>query len=183
MPELRLRPLNWPHDQAAICALDTGFSTTTIYQVQQTALSIALVLGEVAQPFEKHYELSEDCERLAQLTWVLVAEDEGQVVGLAALEYQQWNRRAVLEHCYVARGYRGQGLGRQLLTAALEAARQLSARCVWLETQTTNPAAIGFYRTVGFRWCGIDMQLYDPATLDPREIALFFSYDLTEIGL
>ncbi len=179
MNKISFRSLNWPHDQAAIAALDTGFSTTTIYQVQQTELSMYLSLVELASPFEKRYDLAEACEHLPQHDWVLVAEDQGQLVGLAALEYQQWNRRAVLEHCYVERRYRGQGLGRQLLTAAIAAARQLSARCVWLETQTTNPAAIKFYRTVGFGWCGIDLQLYDPSALDPREIALFFSYDLT----
>ncbi|GAA5526963.1 GNAT family N-acetyltransferase [Herpetosiphon gulosus] len=178
MNNIQLRPLNWPHDRVAIGLLDTSFSTNTIYQLHQTALTMHLALVDLASPFEKHYDLSEDYARLPQHDWVFVAEAQSQVVGLAAVAYQQWNRRAVLEHCYVDRRYRGRGLGRQLLTAAIAAARQLSARCLWLETQTTNPAAIAFYRTVGFGWCGSDWQLYDPSALDPREIALFFSYDL-----
>jgi ribosomal protein S18 acetylase RimI-like enzyme len=66
------------------------------------------------------------------------------------------------------------GIGRALVEAALEGARQLGARGVWVETQTTNYGAIIFYERTGFSWCGLDTSLYDPAHVSGDEIAIFF---------
>ena len=52
------------------------------------------------------------------------------------------------------------------------------ARCLWLETQNTNYPAIQFYQHVGFRLCGLDESLYDPAGPGRNEIALFFVREL-----
>lgn len=46
--------------------------------------------------------------------------------------------------------HRGQGLGRALLTKALEGFRQCGLRRVYLEVTAGNHAAIGLYRSVGF---------------------------------
>ena len=91
---------------------------------------------------------------------------------------EAWNRRAVLHHLYVAREARRIGLGQALVAAAIKTARDLKARCVWVETQTVNYAAVRFYRNMSFGWCGFDTSLYDPSDVGVDELALFFSRDV-----
>jgi ribosomal protein S18 acetylase RimI-like enzyme len=107
------------------------------------------------------------------MSWVQVAEDADAVVGLAAMRLEQWNRRARLEHLYVASQVRGRGIARALVESAMDGARQLGARGVWVETQTTNYGAIRFYERTGFAWCGLDTSLYDPDDVSVNEIAVF----------
>ena len=110
--------------------------------------------------------------------WVSIAEHEHGVAGVAAVTIEAWNRRAVLHHLYVTREVRRSGVGRALVTAAIGAARDQNARCVWVETQTINYGAVQFYRSVDFEWCGVDTSLYDPNDAGVDEVALFFSRDL-----
>jgi len=91
---------------------------------------------------------------------------------------EAWNRRAVLHHLYVTRAVRRIGLGHALVTAAIGAARDRNARCLWVETQTVNYGAVQFYRSMGFEWCGFDTSLYDPSAAGIAEVALFFWRDV-----
>ena len=107
------------------------------------------------------------------MSCVQVAHEADAVVGLAALRFEEWNRRACLEHLYVAKPHRRRGIGRVLVESAVKRARQLRARGVWVETQTTNYGAIRFYERTGFAWCGLDTSLYDPDDVSVNEIAVF----------
>jgi len=88
---------------------------------------------------------------------------------------EAWNRRAKLRHLYVTAEARRIGVGHALLTAAIGAARDRNARCVWVETLTVNYGAVQFYRSAGFEWCGLDTSLYDPSATGVGEVALLFS--------
>jgi ribosomal protein S18 acetylase RimI-like enzyme len=57
---------------------------------------------------------------------------------------------AYLEELYVAPANRGQGLGRALLEAAMEAARQHGARRMELGTSEDDTAARALYESAGF---------------------------------
>lgn len=46
--------------------------------------------------------------------------------------------------------HRGRGLGREMLEAALEEARERGATTVWLEVRVSNQAAIALYQRSGF---------------------------------
>jgi ribosomal protein S18 acetylase RimI-like enzyme len=96
------------------------------------------------------------------------------LVGIMALKFEAWNRRAVVWHFYMAPAYRGRGVGRALMDAAADEAQNRNVRCLWIETQNINYGAIQFYERVGFRWCGLDTSLYDPQRVAPEERALFF---------
>jgi ribosomal protein S18 acetylase RimI-like enzyme len=169
-----LRRLNWIFDEARLADFDTSFRAES--QLTLVTLETGIILQEVPclPPRYKVFPL----DGLAELPCVVVAEFAGEIVGLAALRYDIWNRRAVLEHFYVVPAHRGHGLGRHLLDRVIEEARGMHARCLWLEAQNTNPGAIAFYERVGFRWCGFDTSLYDPAVVPPDEFALFFVMDL-----
>jgi len=60
----------------------------------------------------------------------------------------------------VAPGQRRQGLGRQVLEALFEHARQQGARHATLEVAATNAAAVGLYRSLGFQDAGLRRGYY-----------------------
>lgn len=76
--------------------------------------------------------------------------EDGQVIGTVALHRQS---ATVCELCrmYLSSRYRGRGLGRRLLNAALEEARARGYEEVVLETAAVLTEAIGLYRTAGFQ--------------------------------
>ncbi|HEY3038721.1 MAG TPA: GNAT family N-acetyltransferase [Pyrinomonadaceae bacterium] len=168
-----LRPLKWPTDRAALLALDTTFVTDRFYRLEQAARSISLEETMATSPIRKSYPLNSKVDAFPTMSWVQVAQDADAVVGLAAMRLEQWNRRARLEHLYVAPQARGRGIGRALVGSAMDGARQLGARGVWVETQTTNYGAIRFYERVGFVWCGLDTSLYELDDVRVDEIAVF----------
>ncbi len=57
---------------------------------------------------------------------------------------------AHLEELYVAPALRGRGIGRALLSAAMDAARERGATHIDLNTSLDDTAAIGLYETSGF---------------------------------
>jgi len=170
---LIIRPALWPQDVPALAALNTSFVTNTVYRLAQDGFSFRLVEEAVAPPLHKRYAFAPVEER-ANWDHAAVAEDNGRLVGFGAAQYAAWNRRAILWHLYVAPEYRGQGVGTRLLFSVEAFAREMGARCVWLETQTVNFPAIQFYLRAGFTLCGLDMSLYDPDGPEGREWALFF---------
>jgi ribosomal protein S18 acetylase RimI-like enzyme len=177
-----IRPLRWPDDRAALLAIDTSFTSDRIFRLQQTDYGVQLDEVPAKPPIEKSYSFASTIDLIPNHDWVRVAEHNEDVVGVAAVTIEAWNRRAVLHHLYVTRKARRIGIGHALITAAIEAARQRDARCVWVETQTVNYDAVQFYRSLGFAWCGFDTSLYDPSDVRVAETALFFSRDLRVSG-
>ena len=175
---IALRPLRWPDDRAALLALDTSFTTDRIFRLERTDNGVTLDEVAAEPPIYKSYSLAGATDVIAGHDWVQVAEYDDGFAGVASMTIETWNRRAVLQHLYVTREARRIGVGRALVTAAMEAARDRNARCVWVETQTINYGAVRFYRSMGFAWCGFDTSLYDPRDAGVDEVALFFSRDL-----
>lgn len=84
----------------------------------------------------------------------LLAEVDGAVVGFAALSYlwtlERGGRAAWLDELYVRPEQRGQGLGQQLLDAALAAAAADGATAVDLEIEAGHERVESLYRRNGF---------------------------------
>lgn len=85
---------------------------------------------------------------------ILVAREDGALVGVAALSYQ-WTlehggRSAWLEELYVVPGGRGRRVGERLLHAALAAAANDGAAAVDLEVQAGHERVERLYRREGF---------------------------------
>jgi ribosomal protein S18 acetylase RimI-like enzyme len=76
--------------------------------------------------------------------------------GFAQLRYRPWvysagpNAHAYLEELYVIPSLRGQGIGRALLEAAMDAARGEGATHMELGTSETDTAARALYDSAGF---------------------------------
>jgi phosphinothricin acetyltransferase len=89
---------------------------------------------------------------------VLVAEADGEVVGWGSLNV--FNTRRAYDHVadfslYVERGWRGRGVGRQLLEALVARARALGYHKLVLSAFPWNEAGMAAYRRAGFREVGI----------------------------
>jgi len=175
---IALRPLHWPDDRASLLALDTSFTTERVFHLKQTNQGFRLDEVAVEPPTHKSYSLGEGIDLIPGHDWVTIAEHNQRIAGFASMTIETWNRRAVLHHLYLTPEVRRIGLGHALVTAAIGAARDRNARCLWAETQTINYGAVQFYRSMGFEWCGFDTSLYDPSDTGVDEVALFFSRDL-----
>ncbi|MFZ6184258.1 GNAT family N-acetyltransferase [Nannocystis pusilla] len=176
---MNLRPIRWPDDAPRLQVFDASYSTSTIFVPEVVGMTVALRETGLAVPFHKTYAPETLVEAAAAAAFAVASEAaSGALEGFATVQLQRWNRSAELSALFVAPGSQGRGLGRALLTAALDFARRERVRCVTLETQTSNVPAIRFYQRMGFRFCGIHTALYDPAAAAPEEVAVFFTHAL-----
>ena len=71
-----------------------------------------------------------------------------------------WNRCAHIEDISVAKAYRGQGIGTELLAKAEEWAKANGLCALSLECQDNNVLASRFYKKNGFNIGGVNTKLY-----------------------
>lgn len=79
-----------------------------------------------------------------------------------------------LENIATVPSLRRKGIGKQLLKALLDAARQTNSQAVFLEVRDSNAAARAFYETAGFQQIGRRKSYYK----DPVEDAILYRFDL-----
>lgn len=84
-----------------------------------------------------------------------VAEDDGNVVGYATgavMPIQTWRvvQRVEMENLIIAKNYRGQRIGEQLVEAIAVWGKSLGAKRILVITHAANAGAIKFYQRVGF---------------------------------
>jgi len=82
--------------------------------------------------------------------YFVVREDDGRVVGVAGLEVH--GEDGLLRSVAVDDDYRGQGLAASLVEAAMERAKKLNLRSVYLLTTTARD----YFARHGFSDCGRD---------------------------
>jgi putative acetyltransferase len=84
---------------------------------------------------------------------LLLATVDGQVAGCCALrplDNADYPNASEMKRLYVRDAFRGMGLGRQLVEATLDAARQAGYACVLLDTLDDMEAARTLYEDLGF---------------------------------
>jgi ADP-ribose pyrophosphatase YjhB (NUDIX family)/GNAT superfamily N-acetyltransferase len=88
---------------------------------------------------------------------VLVAEWEGEIVGLLVLSFVSalTGLRAWIDDVVVGPTHRRQGIGRALIEAAIKRASRRGATHLFLDTSRGNPDALDFYRACGFEEGGV----------------------------
>jgi ribosomal protein S18 acetylase RimI-like enzyme len=90
----------------------------------------------------------------------LIAESQGNPIGYAQLvmnskdESIKGDRPLELRRIYALQEYLGKGVGKELMNATIEEARQRGCDCVWLGVWEKNQRAIDFYQKWGFRVVG-----------------------------
>jgi ribosomal protein S18 acetylase RimI-like enzyme len=109
---------------------------------------------EFLEPSPGVRALTETVERLLGEGEITVLLAEGGPDGLALLRFRPalWSSglEAYLQELYVIPDRRGRGIGRTLLQAAIDLARERGADGIDLNTGETDTAARGLYESMGF---------------------------------
>lgn len=94
--------------------------------------------------------------------YIFLAKSNNQIVGTCAL-LRESHKAYEIALMSVTPEFRGQHLGKALLTRAVEKAKQLGAKQVFLITSSKLTASLDMYRTYGFRDTAFDpeMSIYD----------------------
>jgi streptothricin acetyltransferase len=85
-----------------------------------------------------------------------------------------WNKFTYIEELTIDTPFRGKGVGRALLTHAIEWAKQQNLPGVTLETQDNNVPACMLYERCGFVLSGFDLYAYRNFPEARDEIALYW---------
>ena len=105
--------------------------------------------------------IAENCRNLLNEanSYILVAEIEGVVAGFINFTTRKTishrGLSGLIDELIVAKSYRGKGVGKQLLSSAIEKSRQLGCCEVEVSTEKTNIKAREFYRQCGFTERGV----------------------------
>lgn len=131
-------------------------------QIRRAGGDDAADIARLLHDFNIEYsEPTPGVEKLAKTLGRLLEEDEITVLlagegphGLAVLRFRPgiWSAglEAYLQELYVVPPLRGRGIGRSLLTAAIELSRERGADGIDLNTGETDAAARGLYESMGF---------------------------------
>jgi ribosomal protein S18 acetylase RimI-like enzyme len=87
---------------------------------------------------------------------LVVAEEEPEIVGMAQLAFSgatNADHRAEVQRVAVASEARGRGIGRQLMAAVENAARDSGVTLLWLTTHEGTDACV-FYEAIGYSRMG-----------------------------
>jgi ribosomal protein S18 acetylase RimI-like enzyme len=174
---VEIRPARLPEDEPGIAAIDTGFTTEAIFDIEMGPRAFRLIETPMP-PFVKRFAIYDLGQDWREWDEAHVATDNGRIVGFVASSYQFWNRRVVLWHIYVDPPYRGRGIGENLLAKVFERALRENALAVFFETSNLNVPGVAWYEKRGFSLAGVDTTLYSGAAA-ASEKALFFVKRLT----
>ena len=102
-------------------------------------------------PYLKAFDVIAADPNNAQYVW----EEEGAIVGCLQVTFmpglsQQGAWHAQIEGVRTARARRGQGIGRKMIAAVIDIARQHGCKSMQLLTNKARSDAQRFYRTLGF---------------------------------
>jgi diamine N-acetyltransferase len=84
--------------------------------------------------------------------WLIVCDEKyvGYVVLTVSFSFEYRGYDAFIDELYIAKEYRGQGIGRLAMEFVERAAAELGVNAIHLEVSHGNDPAIGLYRRVGY---------------------------------
>lgn len=82
---------------------------------------------------------------------ILIADYDGEAVGTVGLVPGHHEGMLELIKMSARSDVQGKGIGRALMDAAVAKSREMGAKQIWLETNTSLEAALALYRKSGFR--------------------------------
>ncbi|SHI91184.1 ribosomal protein S18-alanine N-acetyltransferase [Pseudobutyrivibrio xylanivorans] len=106
-------------------------------------------------------------------SFIMVAEDDGQIAAFSV--FYLTPPEAELPDIVVDEKYRGQGLGRQLLTKSLEELETRGIDTIFLEVRVSNTPARRLYESFGFEEIGVRKYFYS----NPVEDAICMKFERT----
>jgi GNAT superfamily N-acetyltransferase len=103
---------------------------------------------------------------------VLVARQGGRVVGHLQLVETADAEHREIKNMAVVPAYRGRGVGRALIEAAVDVARAERRSTVLVATAAADIGNLRFYQRAGFRLRAVERDAFTPATGYPRGIVI-----------
>jgi ribosomal protein S18 acetylase RimI-like enzyme len=179
-------------DLAALTAIRATFRSDTTLRVSthSAGLDMRWELTEVRLPevYDKGdaYDLLPiEVEQIAERArrddcLVRVVEADGGIVAVLDLEIEHWNNTGILWNLLVDVDYRGRGIGSTLFRRGVAWCRRRNVRTMVIETQSNNVPACRFYVRMGCRLAGIHDRYYTNHDVENGEVAVFWSYDLSD---
>ena len=84
--------------------------------------------------------------------WLIVCDERfvGYVVLTVSFSFEYRGYDAFIDELYIAKEYRGRGIGRRAMEFVEKAAVELGVNAIHLEVSHGNDPAIGLYRRVGY---------------------------------
>lgn len=159
-----------------------GYTSDSKYIVlhkdSQNHSLIDLHLVDLETPYTKKYDQydSQTVDRYQEVLneeYSFGAYDGDLLVGILIAEPHSWNKSLWVWEFHTAEAYRHRGIGKKLMDAVTEKAREEGMRTIVCETQNTNADAIKIYRHLGFRVEAIDISYYSNNDYPDGEIAIF----------
>jgi ribosomal protein S18 acetylase RimI-like enzyme len=127
-------------------------------------------------PYEKRYPPNEIdytayIDNSEQIVFFAYSNDE--LAGELVIR-RWWNNFAYIEDITVKTRFRKQGIGRALVSRAIDWAKDRKLPGIMLETQNNNVGACRFYEGCGFELGGFDRYLYRGLHPETQETALYW---------
>lgn len=127
-------------------------------------------LGKLRENFrnplpDTYYKAFENIANDPNQELVVIENEDGDVIGTLQLSFIQYltyqgGIRAQIEAVRVHEQYRKKGIGRQLFLWAIERSKEKGAHVVQLTTDKKRPAALEFYKSLGFKDSHEGMKLH-----------------------
>ena len=163
-------------DEVRTCAvLDHSYSTDHVWQMdaRERAEDVNVSFRRVRLPRTMQVQyprcLDELVFRWKQGDAILVAEDEGRIVGYLDLAIQDDQDAGWARNLAIAPRFRRRGIGTTLLQAAADWLRRRKVNQLLIEMTTKNNPAICLAKKLGFSFCGYNDRYYAN-----HDIAIFF---------
>lgn len=173
------------HEAVAVDVISSGYSTTTIYELQrrehESRVTWELTARELPHHFTKRYDNGDlksmiesyaDTTRTEDISF-LAARRNGAVAGMLAYQRLQWNDSLWLLDIRVREQERRSGAGTSLVRALQFSCGLRGYRGISVETQINNYPAIQFYLRQGFQIVGFNETLYTNDDLRDQDVACF----------
>ncbi len=179
---MKIEPLT-THQLAELNSLISGYTTSEKYLIKHheavEEITFRLKLQTLPEPITISFADigGEEMARYKGLVnngCCFGAVADGQLVGAAIAETQEWNQTLWVWEILVAPSRKRQGVGRLLMEQLIETAVSRNLRAVVCETQSQNVPAIRFYRKMGFVLDGVDISYYSNKDYEPKQdVAIF----------
>jgi ribosomal protein S18 acetylase RimI-like enzyme len=184
--EVEIRTLTYLHAKdfnRIASGYESGYDYRPVWNENEEGICFSLKKLPLAQTFVKVYDPLDSptirrYRRALKDNFSFGAFMGNRLVGLLIAEKSLWNLSLWVWEFHVEKKYRGQGIGRKLMLAAVEKARAAGLRIIVCETQNKNAFAIQAYQRLGFKVEGIDLSYYTNQDYPDGEIAVFMKYRL-----
>ncbi len=105
------------------------------------------VSSKAATFWPKH--ILRNCIR-SKTDWLILAEESGEILGFSIDNFSPVFKKAVIENIFVPPQHRRKGVGKKLLSAAVEKIQETDCEYICILTEDVNKTAIDFYLKNGF---------------------------------